>query len=366
MVKKVTPNEFPIRLFMIVSISIIIISLVFFAYAQETSLKNNFGFTKHGISIIKEYEIKSDNFYSMKVYDYADVSNNSKFKVQIIEFDNESILDFWMEGKINGNSSSVNIDNNFIYISSDKDYAFWRNGNSFIQIIIDNNHQYKNSFKKFSNYEEKDIFPARLIKNYLKKYPSNCGKDNCMSENRNTQDKLTESLNWFENPPLDIKTSSYYTWDKNCPANESGWIQIEKSPSLSNEEIVEIKNHCQEYGVPKGKDGSKISSGLKECGKAIDKYLKDNNIAYNDDSIVLDECLLREHFLNNNVDYSQDMINLIFRERNNKILKKIELIESLKRDIFELKTRNIANSNGKLKLISNTEKIKNNPYWFER
>ena len=55
MVKKVTPNEFPIRLFMIVSISIIIISLVFFAYAQETSLKNNFGFTKHGISIIKEY-----------------------------------------------------------------------------------------------------------------------------------------------------------------------------------------------------------------------------------------------------------------------------------------------------------------------
>ena len=139
--------------------------------------------------------------------------------------------------------------------------------------------------------------------------------------------KIREDLNWFSNPPSDIENYNYHAKQDGCPANEEEWERFRNSPSLSDEELEEIKERCETNSAPE------IPEEIIICIEKIESYIKEKGVDKYDGDIIMEECILRKHFIEEHDNYEQEYLELIFEERDKWVLKEVEFIEELHEEL---------------------------------
>jgi len=282
---------------------------------------------------INGYEFISENVKQVDVrnwitYIYSEDGSDQQFNVQIIEYDTKEDTDYYFNNK--ESIGNLEINGQIVFIEENNNYIFWRNGN-ILMIVRAVNHDLFSGIQDgsvdpseiFESYGSGD-FPLPLIEAYLEEYPSECTDEGCVSEEWSLKEKIKEDLKWFWNPPEDIKDSNYYVSSGgSCPDNEERFLKIQKHRFLTDEELEKLKEHCKTnsfYTII----GKEIPYNIKDCMDEIDNYLKDNDIIENDEEIFLDECLLRERFIEDHEGYDSGILELLFNERNKIILRDIE------------------------------------------
>jgi hypothetical protein len=330
------------KLRVLIGLFFILILGISFVYGYQT-LSSHFKDDFSKIKLLKEKNISLGNLYPVITADYLDETTNSKFKVQIIEFDNEDKLDSWIKGKIEKSFKKEKVDGHFIYIDEYKNYVFWKSGlKNFVQITAIRydkitTEAIRNNFKT----EGKGLFPQELIDDYISLYPSDCINEECLTENKRIAEKIKKDLKEYlinnKNPE---NLNNYEDKEETCPVNDEKLLEIQTRYSLNDEGVQTLKKQCETNGyfIIKGK---KISSELKQCGKNVDLYLQSNGIIIYDDEETLSECLLRQDFLNNHRDYSQDQNSAFINERNQFILRDVK-------DQIELEDKRSANINSQI------------------
>ena len=193
-------------IFLIVFIILIVIGI----NALESTKASDKGKDKELPQLVKKYNSSREFFQGLTVYDYVDNSTNSRFKVQIIKFEDNAKLNSWIKNKVEENSGNLEVNGQIVFIDKNKKYVFWRNNNIFIQIITGNTSDLRSvlDLRQIGSGE----FNIPLIRNYLLEYSSGCTLTNkCIikSSDELLNEKIKEGLKWFENPPDDVKNSNY-------------------------------------------------------------------------------------------------------------------------------------------------------------
>lgn len=313
--------------------------------------------------LINQYEYNFSDL-PIKVYDYKSKSQGPNFKVQIMSFNDSKELDNWISYKVIKSSENKTVGKEVFYIDELKNYVFWRSGDkTFVQIIaIDSGLNDSNSITKSLRNNGKGIFSDKLISDYLLSYPSSCDSEGCYSKETKTANFVWENLKWFDSLPEDFKGSSYYIGDSNCPLSDQEWAEVGKNPALTSSELDELKRYCSSHGTYKSSNGETIPVLVKNCGKEIDLKLRSNGIYEYDGEETLDECLLRERFLEYHKSYSQELINTLFEEKDRRLVRDMV-------DLEELEKEKRANSVLTAMKGGQNEKDSNSlssHYWFER
>lgn len=339
------------------------------------------------VILIKEYNLDLKDSKSTIVMDYLDKNSQSKFKVQIKEFENEKKLNSWLRNKVENSFNNYTINTNLVFVDENKNYAFWRSGNLSIQIIaIKKGLSEEEELISISELrKESPVFPDSLFNEYLEKYPSNCNDEGCLTEQALKEQLVQKANDWFRQNAAKIKSSNYY---KDgiifCPSNDSRFIKIQEEYLLTDEEIEQFRIHCKDNKSFEIK-GADPSEELKECGKEIDNYIKENNLLTYDDEITLEECLHRESYAKEHKSLSSEDINLVFTKRNIYILEEIRFLKNLKEKnnekVKELVDKSIKdkiekrnklhgfteenNENKATHINSTNNRINIGRYWFE-
>ncbi len=308
-------------------VAVLFLFIIFIVFVSALQDSNEIKEEKiEGLEQVKKYDlIRTDlRFESFEIHDYANKNKKFKFKIQIIGFESDARLDSWIMNKVEESASNKTIKGNVIFLDKNKNFVFWRNGTSFIQIInmksnLSDVDALRESFKPGGS----GVFPNSLINKYLEQYPSECSISGCMSKERQLEEKIRMGLLWFFRLPEVIKSLLDYSGDESCPMTQEEWDVLKESPALDAWEIEEIRERCNKYGNYTDKNGLPLPNELKICGRMIDDYLAKNDKLVYKSHITLNECLVRERFLEDNKDLSSEEISVIFEKRNEQVLNEM-------------------------------------------
>lgn len=310
----------------------LVLLIIFAAYAVQSL--ESFSLRGSNLRLINNYSSNLNNFHPTEIFDYVDGSTQDQFKVQIITFDDSGELDGWIKSKVEKSSESREIDGNVVFLDENKNYVFWRSGNVFVQIFMNNK---ISQDQVFDETLVEGLFSGQLIDEYLLKYPNACLVSGCASSH-----SVDEGLNWFENSDVHEEVNSYwneYLFRSRCPMEETGWEKFrEKS---SEEYIALLRASCKDIFQATADLRKPVPDKIKECGSELNRQIINQDITDYNQKMILEECVLRNKFGEENTFLSQSEKTAVFLRRDDSILRQLShlrdkeyaLISSLEGDV---------------------------------
>lgn len=278
-----------------------------------------------GFILLKQYNASFGDYGTMEIYDYSSPIENYEFKVQITKFDDKSEVDGRIKNNVEKSSSNREIDGYVVFMDENERYVFWREDSNFIQIIaMPTNVSISDRLGMIKKYGGPNIYPEALIGLILEVYPSECTPDGCLSEEALLEEKLREDREWFFYVDLDIEILNSYEVHSDCPIDEGAWEEIYNNPSISKEEMANIVKHCEGHSKYMDKQGNMMPEILRKCWDNLNEYVSENFDGSLDEEITLEECLIREKFIDEHNGYEESHLKLVFDERDKEVLRFLE------------------------------------------
>jgi hypothetical protein len=289
--------------------------------------------------LVDEHDSDPRNFHTIRVLRYENQEEGSAVYVQLIYF-SEGVtvydLDYWVTRHVRDSNDVLEFGDDLIYVENSK-YAFWRNGDMYVQVEETRTGSSPEDPEEFVTSEGNDNFEESIILEFLEEYPSECNKYGCVPMAIEDFKKMYP----FEEPEdLFQLTNSYgvlLTW---CPEDATFSSIKEKLDMLegairtdiTDEEINAMVEECEEkdsFTI----DGRSITDDIRECFDYM------NSLVKLPDEDALQECEMRKYFnerFNEDTveDYDQELFDSLFEERDRELIDG-ELYGPLSRNMGE-------------------------------